>query len=105
MIGRTKRSRPSSRASRSGLSHRSWFCVRRNSQTAETKAAQRLARHGAADAFDNDIDATAGRYPANAIGETFPGGVNYIFEAKLACPSGFRRAAARRDDLAGALRP
>jgi aminoglycoside phosphotransferase len=58
--------------------------AQRYQDTAETKAAQRRARHRAADAFDNDIDATAGRYPVNAVGETFPGEVNHIFEAKLA---------------------
>src|SRR5258708_29133154 len=79
--------------------------AKRDQDTAETKAAQRLARHGAADALDNDIDAAAGRYPANAVGETFPGEVNHVFEAKLARARGFRRAAGRRNHLAGALRP
>jgi hypothetical protein len=47
----------------------------------------------------------AGRYPAHAVGETFHGEVNHVIEAKLARPSGFRRAAGRRNHLAGALRP
>src|SRR6476659_1994734 len=41
--------------------------------TAEAKAAQRLTGHGPADALDDNIDALAGRYPANALGEAFCG--------------------------------
>src|SRR5580704_17550463 len=47
--------------------------AQRDQDTAETKAAQRLTGHGPADALDNDIDALAGRYPANALGEAFYG--------------------------------
>src|SRR6202022_4344268 len=79
--------------------------AQRDQGSAETKAAQRLTGHGPADALDDDIDALAGRYPANAVGETFRGEVNYVFEAKFARPRGFRRAASRRDHLAGPLRP
>src|SRR5258705_10642626 len=41
--------------------------------TAEAKAAQRLTGHGPADALDDNIDALAARYPANALGEAFYG--------------------------------
>src|SRR5580700_10053408 len=45
--------------------------AQRDQDTAEAKAAQRLAGHGPADALDDDIDALAGRYPASALGEAF----------------------------------
>src|ERR1700676_3688978 len=61
--------------------------------------------HGAADALDNDVDTPAGRYPANAVGETFRSKVNHVFEAKLACLGCLRRAAGRRYHFAGALCP
>jgi len=73
--------------------------------SAETETAQRLTGHGAADAVDDNIDAPAGRYPADATGETFRGQVNHIFEAKLARTHGFDCAAGRRNDPAGALCP
>src|SRR6185312_12738731 len=71
----------------------------------EAKAAQRRARHRAADAFDNAIDATAGRYPANAFGETFRAEVNHVFETKRMRLLGFCRTAGRRNHRAGTLRP
>src|SRR6202011_5991799 len=79
--------------------------AQRDQDTAETKAAQRLTRHDATDALDNDIDALTGRYPPNAVGETFRGKVNHVFEAELACLGGLRGAAGRRYHLAGALCP
>ncbi len=70
-----------------------------------TSIAQCLTGYGAADAVDDNIDALAGRHPANAVGETFRGQVDHVFEAELARADGFGCAAGRRNDPGGALCP
>jgi len=47
--------------------------AQRDQDAAERKTAQRLTGHGPADAFDDDVDTLAGRYPACALGEAFYG--------------------------------
>src|SRR5713101_3457740 len=56
------------------------------SMSVDSRSVEIQASHGAADALDNDVDTPTGRYPANAVGETFRGEVDHVFEAKLARP-------------------
>jgi len=67
------------------------FYVRRNSLNVIStpprgKAAQRLACHGAADALDSDIDTLTGRYPSNAVGETFRSKINHVLRSQARVP-------------------
>jgi hypothetical protein len=77
LIGRTEKSRPSAcfsdQVCHIDRGFASGGIAQRDRDTAETKAFQGLAGHGAADALGNDIVALALRNPANALGETFRG--------------------------------
>src|ERR1700730_1078144 len=99
LIERTERSRPSAcfpdQVCHIDRGFASGGIAQRDRDTAETKAFQGLAGHGAADALDNDIVALALRDPANALGETFRG-VRSIASSSLSPELLERRAQRRR---------